>query len=105
MHRGAHRVEEGVGVETAEVDVRRPQPARIDLVVDETALALFAHQPGIAQHRQVLGHRRLADRHALAQRAGMLPALGQLFEDVAAGGVGQRFEEGVLDHDKHISNH
>src|SRR5256885_1107331 len=74
------------------------QPFGINLVMHEAPLPLLAHQPRVAQHRQMLGHGRLADLHPLAQRAGMHAASRQLLEDGAARRVGQGLEDVVLGH-------
>jgi hypothetical protein len=46
----------------------------------------------LAEHAQVPGHRRLADRKVRVERGDVVIALGQELDDAAAGRIGQGSE-------------
>ena len=57
----------------------------------EPAVRVGAHldEAGVAQHLEVLGHRRPADRQSVGQLADRARAGGQSFEDRPPGAVGE----------------
>ena len=66
--------------------------ARVDLVPALLRLAAHAHELGLAQHPQVLGHARLAQAEQVDELANGPGPLAQQIEDAPASGLGHDVE-------------
>src|SRR5688572_24462889 len=74
------------------------QAVRIDVVDAPRALGAIGHQARFLEHLQVLRDGGAAHRHAVGKLAHRARARAQLFEHLAAGGVGERRERGIVSH-------
>lgn len=68
---------------------QRGYAGRVEPVDPASAVRSLAHEPGVFQHLQVLGHRRSADREFVGEFADRARPVSQALDDCAPGGIPQ----------------
>ncbi len=84
---------EGVVPEAVDPGAQAGQAVEVDPVEAAGTLGSHRHQPRVAQHPKVLGHRRLAHRAGVGELAHAVLAPAQQLEDGPPGGVAQSVED------------
>jgi len=84
---------EGVVPEAVDPGAQPGEAVEVDPVEAAGALGSDRHEAGVAQHPQVLGHRRLADDGGVGELAHAVLTTAQELEDGPSGGVAEGVED------------